>query len=156
MKKKNKRYKVLSRIFLVLSIVSILITVVIGFEIYESNKPVYGPDGIPYPHASAIGTFELASGTASILGLFFTFFFHYKDKKERLEEKSKYDKVSQTSSGAARVASRIVEDLSRQDIVQTPHYVKFEIDTKYDGYRTQLTYKNIGDTCARNVSGKTF
>lgn len=97
---------------------------------------------------------------------FSVYFLQRRDrKKEKAEEEKEHEGMNladinftipakektNSSTGVARTAARIVEDLKRQNGEDTNHFVKFEITEKYQGYRTELTYRNVGNACARFV-----
>ena len=99
--------------------------------------------------------FNKICGISSVLGLFFTFFFRYKDnqekRKEKEEKKRQGDIIESEHTAIASVAKKVVEDLERQKNMQEQTSAKFEINPRYKGYRTELAYKNVSSVCAKNV-----
>lgn len=100
---------------------------------------------IQQPRKPQTDSFGILGGSASILGLFFTFFFRIKDKKNEKADKE-----------------RIKHEINREPIAKTNNiiaeseFVKnrlfFGLHEEYNGYMTAITYTNCGDEEARNVS----
>ena len=90
--------------------------------------------------------FDIVSGSASILGLFFTFFFRYRDNKEKREKKEQQSQLRSADTG-------LIEDLTSSDYVGGKKKADLSIDEKtYDnGYETTLTIRNNGEAEAKNV-----
>ena len=138
--------KVLYRISLIISIIMILITLFLLFRPHRAYNP--NPlDVGSYMYEPSSG-FEKVSGAASILSLFFTFFFRYKDNKERQKDDGEHKE--QFMSLVKDMQDAELNDFDR---VIDKKGAALSIDEKtYDnGYETTLTIRNNGEAEARNV-----
>lgn len=95
------------------------------------------PGAIERPKEPQQDSFNLISGSASIISLVASVFFRICDNKKK-------KKTSSANSSLNQESPLSVEPLKSQTF--------FELSEEYNGYMTAITYTNCGDEEARNVS----
>lgn len=96
--------------------------------------------------------FAKASGAASILGLFFTFFFRYKDNKEKRKENEVSGNNRNVGINLANIPFSFPTQAKCHTQKPAEHQRVFEFRTKYFGYMTTIIYNYRGKSEVKNVS----